>query len=267
MFIRDLSLQGNAKLTSTKGGIIYPIVFHRLQPQIGFQWASRVLAFIVLCTLAGSIAVMRIRITPAKKRALVDLGALHEAPFLFFTIGMFFGFMGLYIPFFYIQTYAIENDVHADTAFYLLSVINAGSILGRVIPNFLADRLGPINVITPGTLAASIIAFAWIGIKTTPGLFIFCVLYGFFSGSIVSIPPTVIVTISPHLGVVGTRMGMAFALSGLGTLVGTPIAGLLIREKGFVGAIVFCGASVMLAAWFFLCARIARKSWKIKVVV
>lgn len=65
----------------------------------------------MLGTLAVSLSVMRTRILPARKRALLDLPAFKEAPFVLFTLGMFFGFMGMYIPFFYVQSYAIEEKV------------------------------------------------------------------------------------------------------------------------------------------------------------
>ncbi len=65
----------------------------------------------MLATLAVSLSVMRTRILPARKRALWDLPAFKEVPFTLFTLGMFFGFMGLYIPFFYVQSYAMEKKV------------------------------------------------------------------------------------------------------------------------------------------------------------
>ena len=65
----------------------------------------------MLGTLAISLSVMRTRILPAQRRALWDLPAFKELPFVFFTLGMFFGFMGLYIPFFYVQSYAFQEKV------------------------------------------------------------------------------------------------------------------------------------------------------------
>lgn len=102
---------GIAAAGSSLGGVLYPIVFHKLQPRIGFGWATRVVAFIMLGTLALSLAVMRTRILPAQRRALWDFPAFKEPPFTLFTLGMFFGFMGLYIPFFYVQSYAIDEKV------------------------------------------------------------------------------------------------------------------------------------------------------------
>lgn len=47
--------------------------------------------------------------------------------------------MSVYIPFFYIQSYALDLGVSTSMAFYLLSIMNASSLLGRLLPNWLAD--------------------------------------------------------------------------------------------------------------------------------
>ena len=221
----------------------------------------------MLVTLSISLAVMKMRVVPAQKRKLWEPTAFKEKPYLFFTIGTFFAFMGLYTPFFYVQSYAIEyNIMNENTAFYMLSTMNAASIFGRIIPNFIADKAGPLNVVIPGTIAAGVLVFGWIGIKGTAGLVIFCILYGFFSGCFVSIPPTVVVTLCPHPSVIGTRMGMCFALGGLGLLMGTPVAGQLINQYGFTSGIAFSGVAVALGVVFMVSARIAKTGWAFKII-
>jgi hypothetical protein len=45
------------------------------------------------------------------------------------------GFIGLYGPIFYLASYAVSNNIMSeDLAFYLLPVLNAASIFGRIIP-------------------------------------------------------------------------------------------------------------------------------------
>ena len=241
-------------------------MFNRLVPRIGFGWATRVIAFIMLGTLTISLAVMRVRVRPAQKRTLWQLSALAEPPFALFTLGTFFGFCGLYIPFFYTQSYAInENIMSPDLAQYLFSILNAASIFGRILPNHLADRVGPLNVLIPATLIACILALSWLSIKYSAGLIIFVAAYGFVSGSFVSLPPTVLFTLCPDKSVLGTRMGMYFALGGLGILIGTPVAGLFIRETGYYAAIAFCGSMVGCGAFCFILARIAKVGFKFAV--
>ena len=106
------------------------------------------IAFVSLFTLFISIAVLRRRLPPpGKGRAIFDLAAWKYPPFVIFSIGLFLAFMGLYIPFFYIIVYAESLAVNEDLSFYLLSVLNAASVFGRIIPGLLADKLGSLEVL------------------------------------------------------------------------------------------------------------------------
>lgn len=46
----------------------------------------------------------------------------------------------VYVPFFYIQKYALRLDIEENMAFYLLSMMNATSLIGRIGPTWLADK-------------------------------------------------------------------------------------------------------------------------------
>jgi MFS family permease len=117
---------------SSLGGVIYPIVFHRLLPQIGFAWTTRVLGFIILATSIIPVVVSRPRVLPAKSRALLDLKAFLVPAYSLQVVGFFCGFMGLYMPFFYAQVYAIQRHItNENLAFYLLAVMNSTSVFGR----------------------------------------------------------------------------------------------------------------------------------------
>ncbi len=123
------------------GGVIYPIIFHRLQPQIGFAWTVRLMAFIMLATLSVPIVGMKMRLKPPVRRRLVELAAWKEPPYAIFGVAEFFGYMGVYIPFFYVQLYATEKAIVDESyAVYLLVLLNAGSIFGRVVSKNVASR-------------------------------------------------------------------------------------------------------------------------------
>lgn len=252
------------------GGVIYPIVFRKLQPIIGFPWATRIIAFMALFLLCISFAIMRTRTAPPPKaRALLDLSAFREAAFNIFSLALFLSFVGLYFPFFYASIYGSRITGLADeVSFYLLPVLNAGSIFGRIVPGLVADKVGSLNTIIPCAVIAAILAFAWLGITNAPGLWVFSVLYGFFSGAIVSLPPTIVALISPDLSLVGTRMGMSFTFAGMGLLIGNPIAGsiLNVQDGTFKPAIAFSAATLMAGAVALLVVRAwvvrSRKGWK-----
>lgn len=250
---------GIATSGSSIGGVIFPIVFARLQPRIGFAWATRIIAFLVLAMLAISVAVMRVRVLPKQKRRLLELSAFRETPFLMFSVAEFFGFMGLYIPFFYATTYAVDKTPMSDNlAFYMLPIMNAGSVFGRIIPNFLADKTGPLNMLIPCSIISALLAYCWIDIGDVAGYFVFSLLYGFFSGTFVSLPPTTVVSLTPSLQLVGTRMGMSFCFAGIGLLLGTPVAGAILTSHGWLGLQLFCAVSVTVAAACCVVARLSK---------
>ncbi|KAH7054504.1 major facilitator superfamily domain-containing protein [Macrophomina phaseolina] len=239
---------GLAAAGGSIGGIIFPIVFRLLIEEVGYGWATRVMAFIVLTTLSVSLLVLRPRALPTKKRALVDTRALQDFPFILFSFALFFMFIGLYVPFFYIPSFArdrLGNTISDNFSFYILSIMNASSVLGRIIPNLLADRFGSFSILIPSTLITSALAFAWIGIDSVASIVVFCVLYGFFSGAIVSLPGTAIVMFCPDLSTIGTRMGMSFGSAGFGLLIGSPIGGRLLQaEEDYSGLQAWSGATV-----------------------
>lgn len=258
---------GIATSGSSFGGIIYPIVFRQLYPKIGFGWATRVLGFICLSTVWFSVAVMRVRVLPAHKRHLTDLGAFKEPPYALFCFGMFFGFLGFYGVCYYIQPYAIQAGlVDENLGFYLLPVLNAASIAGRIVPNFLADFLGPLNVLTPATLITGTLALCWIGIHNKPGIIAFAALYGFFSGVFVSLPPPALVTLTPDLRKLGTRMGQSFAVASVALLIGAPIAGAILRATGnYLGFQLFCGVSIFAGGALMVAARFYKVGWRLAI--
>lgn len=238
---------------SSLGGVIYPIMAYKLIPKVGFPWTARIIGFIIFGGMILAWTLLKPRLPPRKNRQMIHWPSFKDVSYLLLAFGLLFGFMGLYIPFFYIQTYALRIGVEKNYAFYLLAVLNAGSVFGRIIPNFIADRVGPYNVITCCTGCCAILLFCWIRIKDTAGLTVFCVLYGFFSGTFVSIPPACISKITPDMSIIGARMGLSFFICGFGLLMGTPIAGAILKTQSetFWRAQLFAGVTMTMA--FVLC--------------
>jgi MFS family permease len=175
-----------------------------------------------------------------------------------FCVGQFFGLMAVYITLFYIHLYSLE---HADTdpkvASYLLSIINAASILGRLLPNFVADKVGPLNILIPLTAGAAVLTFGWIGIHDGAGLIVFCVLYGFVQGPFVSLPPIIVATLSPDLRSNGVRLGMMLAISGFGSLRGGPVAGaIMLRPNGWMWLQIWCAVLFVVSGLFSVTSKL-----------
>jgi MFS family permease len=250
---RALAL-GISSTGSPIAGIIFPVIFSRLEPVVGFGWATRVIAFILLATSAIPIAFMRTRLPPPRRRrSIVDPTAFRDAPFLLVVGSLFFDFLGLYVPFFYIQLFTEKKGLAGpDFSPYLVTLLNVGSIFGRVLPNALADAAGNLNVLLACSLVSAVLALAWLAIGNLAGLVAFALLYGLFSGGIVSVTPSVIMSLTPDLGRVGARLGTTFLATGLAVLVGTPIGGAILGsadgEPRWGAMIGYAGATLMVSS-------------------
>lgn len=142
---------GLAASGSSMGGIIYPIMFYKLVDKVGFGWSTRILGFTALATLLIPIFVMKMRVQPPKARSIIDWSAFTDWPFMIFIFGSVIGFIGLYVGLFYTSYYGQATGVTNDSlSFYLVPILNAGSVLGRTLPNWVSDKVGPLNVIAPG---------------------------------------------------------------------------------------------------------------------
>ncbi|KAF1978444.1 MFS general substrate transporter [Bimuria novae-zelandiae CBS 107.79] len=258
---------GLAASGSSLGGVVYPIVFHKLLPQIGFAWTTRVIGFIILVTMLIPNLLMKVRVLPAKSRSLFDLSAFKMPAYSLMVLGFFIGFMGLYMPFFYAQLYAINDHItNPDLGFYLLAIMNSTSVFGRIIPNFLADKLGPYNVVIPCTVLSGVLCFCFISAQSAAGIILLMAFYGFFSGTFVSLPPTIVVHLSlTERGKIGTRMGQSFGVIAVGLLIGTPIGGAILDESGFWAVWVYGGVMLLASAAILWVARVCHKGWDLSV--
>jgi MFS family permease len=197
---------------------------------------------------------------------MIDVTAFRSAPFVLFCIGGFLAFQGLFIPFFYMQYYAITKHITSeDLAFYLLSILNAASVFGRIVPNIIADKLGPLNVVLPCAFLTGILVFCLIPVHNVGGMVVFALVFGFFSGSFVSLPPTIIVHLTPDRRFIGTRLGMYFSLVAVGTLIGTPIGGAILKASGFTALWIYGGTLVTAGGFFIFATRVAHKGWKPRI--
>jgi predicted MFS family arabinose efflux permease len=208
---------------------------------------------------------MKVRVLPAKRRSLLDLRAFLIPAYALQVFGFFIGFMGLYMPFFYAQVYALRNSItNPDLAFYLLAIMNSTSIFGRIIPNFFADKFGPFNVVIPCTIISGMLCFCFIETTSSVGLIVLMGFYGFFSGTYVSIPPTIIVQLSLDAREkIGTRLGQSFACVAIGLLVGTPIGGAILDKSGFKAVWAFGGSLLIGSGVILIFARGMHKGWGI----
>lgn len=267
---RRSTAMGIAATGSGIGGIIYPIVLRRLIDQIGLPWAIRVMAFIMLATLVIPIAIMRPRLPPRKAGPLINVEALKDPAFAIWLLSVFFTFIGLYFPFYYIDKFALEIGIDTNLAFYMLVIMNASSIIGRIAPAIMADKVGNINIIIPAIMFSGVFIFAWIAVKSQSALIGTAFFIGLFNGSIQAVVPGTVAFLCTDLSKLGTNIGMTLFAAGLGMLIGTPVSGAILDKQttadgaNFTGALAFSGAMAVFGSLLLCVGRVVKVGFTLK---
>ena len=81
-----------------------------------------------------------------------------------------------------VQSRAQAMGAPANVTQYLVSMINAASFFGRILPGLAADHLGGLNCWTFVAFSSGIVLLAgWTTVKSAGGLVGITILYGFVS--------------------------------------------------------------------------------------
>lgn len=244
---RGLAL-GMTAIGSSMGGTIFPIASRNLINVVGFPWTMRILGFIMLAALSVPNLTLRRRLAPKKvSGGLVNPKAFKYAPFTIYCLSNIVAFLGLYTVLTYIDVSATKAGVSEDFSFYLVSIANASSSIGRLGAGILTDRFGPVNIMAPMMVICAIMTYAWPFASSQGSLIAIAILYGVPSGAYVSgflIPLYEMGDISD----VGRRTGMAMSFAACGALAGPPISGAIFGATGGYHAVGYYAGSMILGA-------------------
>ena len=264
--------------------------------EVGFNHSTRYVATVT--TVTAIIAILTARPNPEHRirkperwadfRVFIDMHAFQHAPFAWLTAAICFLFFGFYAVFFNLEEWAaatglgykdripgssmddvdFDNSVHNDAVrtFYLLSIMNATSTVGRLSSAYLCDHFGALNVHAIVTFVASLLIFLlWTLADNVRSAIAFVVLFGVFSGAVIGLPPaSVAYILGPHPAAqarLGQWTGMMYSTSAIFALTGPVTAGHLITEfhQNYVTVQCWSGACLLLSA---LCMTMAIYSKK-----
>jgi MFS family permease len=95
------------------------------------------------------------------------------------------------------------------------------------------------------------------------------ILYGAFSGSLVSIMPTAIATMTADMTRFGARTGIVFAAIAVGSLIGTPVTGALVESQhgGYDGARIWSGVCLIAGSLLIFISRMVKARWALIIKV
>ncbi|KAI8958335.1 monocarboxylate permease-like protein, mch4 [Daldinia sp. FL1419] len=175
-----------------------------LLSRIGFGWTARIMGFTFFATTIIPLLVLRRRTITTKAQSLIDL----KAPPL--------SYVAFFSPIFYLQSYALLHGTEGQgVELYLVAILNAASVLGRITPSFIANNIGPIHTLFLSAALTCITIFAWINTNSGGENITFAVFYGFFTGGMVALPA---VTTGDYIGI---QLFAGFVFMGTAILVTT----------------------------------------------
>jgi MFS family permease len=147
-----------------------------------------------------------------------------------------------------------------------IAVNNVSNAIGKIVVGMLADKLGRINMLLATTAASAVVSYAfWLpstvvhSLAAGKGLFVtYAIFNGALTGPYVSLFPTFIVELfGPHH--FASINGVLYMSRGVGTLLGTPTAGALLRGSHSTDPGAYFHMSVMVAV--LLTAASAATLW------
>jgi predicted MFS family arabinose efflux permease len=249
---------------SSIGGVLFPIALRNaFYGRLGFGWGVRVIGFVILVLLTIACALIKERLSH-RKGQMFQPRAFRQPSYTWLVGGVFLTMWGFFTPYFYLSQYALE-EVHLSVslAFYLLSILNGASFLGRILPGIVADKLGRLNMLIAINLITGAIAFCLPHIHSHAGLFVWTAFFGFFSGAIISLSPAAFAEFTPSPQLIGTYSGQAMAVISIAALTGSPVAGAILDNHGWGSLSMFMGI-VMIAGG--ACAAVGRLAHQPKLL-
>ncbi|PFH47140.1 hypothetical protein AMATHDRAFT_68353 [Amanita thiersii Skay4041] len=255
---------GISSIGGALGGAIHPIMLNTLfHGRVGFHNGVRISAGFLLGLMIISIALTKPR-PPQMKTYKSSLWKdfcrfLCEPAYVLTTLGTFFTMISYYFPIFFLQLFAITQGIDPKLAFYTLTILNGASILGRIVPALVVNRYGVFNTMTLCLTGCTLLIFCDLGVKNATGIVLFAIAYGFFTGAFSGLLGPMVAALAKNDAEIGARMGICFTFSGIGGLLGNPIAGAFLSSSFewwkpivFAGMASAAGAALTLAARFLL---------------
>ncbi|PLB48493.1 MFS general substrate transporter [Aspergillus steynii IBT 23096] len=250
------------------GGVSFPLIVLFVAPQIGFAWSIRVIALITAILCAVSCLTIKTRLPPKKTDSFFDLKALRDIKYSSTSAAIFLVELAAAVPSTYIASYALHAGIDEKLSYAMVVFLNAGAIFGRFLPGFIADKWGRFNVMVVTCVMCAVFTLTlWLCANGLAMIISYAVLFGFWSGAAISIPPVCVSQIC-EIQDYGKRTGTTWAIVSIGSLIGLPIAGAIIESYNgeYTGLIIYAGMLYVASGVAFLISRGICAGWSVKTI-
>ncbi|KAJ1721161.1 hypothetical protein LPJ53_004280 [Coemansia erecta] len=253
------------------GGLWMSLATRALIAHAGWQWSLRANGIIIVCVGLAVSPLMRMRTRLAGgRRGLADARVVGSMRFALLFLASVFVAGGYFAPYEFLPPFAVgQVGVSKTWGANVSSVLNGSGTLSRLVAGPLADAIGPMWALV-GCLVASLVAvFAlWLPLASLKMTLVTAAVLGFTGGSLISMTPLITAEL---FGVerLLSILGVLYFASTVGTMVCSPVGGLLLDRYGAGGAdytsvIVYIGvfyaaaAVLVVALWVYSVRRSGR---------
>ncbi|ORY09748.1 major facilitator superfamily domain-containing protein [Clohesyomyces aquaticus] len=274
-------------------GVVYPTMTRYLIDAMGFVNAVRCVAGLV--TITSIFSLVFSTPNPAhnhpkpqsyrKLKTWIDTEAFRNKAFCWFMAAVAFLFLGFYPVFFNLEEWAsvsgygtrdgataqIKNVSSTNKplqTFWLLTIMNGASTVGRVTMAAFSDKTGSLNMHICAQLISSILILVlWSLAGSTTAAIAFCIFFGMTSGAVIGLPPASVANIlgctyntldTKHIGhsKLGQWTGMMYSAAAIPSLVGPVVTGHLVTQYStYITVQCWAGASLFISALCMIFAR------------
>ncbi|KAJ7718869.1 MFS general substrate transporter [Mycena maculata] len=247
---------------SSFGAVIHPIMLNNtLHSSLGFGNSVCISAALISGLLITACLLMRPRLPPAHHdpefwKSIRRFS--HDRTYILATIGMSTFSVAFYFPLFFLQLDAATHGISRTFSFYSLVIMNASSFVGRLTPGFFTHCLGIANMVAAAAGCGAVLILGMIGLSSIVSVVMLAILYGFCAGVFITLMPPLVAFLTEDLTELGLRMGVSFAIEGIGGLIGPPINGaLLTSEFIWWRPALFSGLMGLVGFGFFFATTLA----------
>lgn len=246
---------GVLAMGSSIGGTVLPIATQQLFGKVGFKWSVRAVAFIITFAVIVANLLLRPRLPPSNaKGSLFNWKAFKNPAFTCCVLAYNVTLLGLYVPLIYLDLSGQAAGYSPNFTFYLISIANLASLIGRLSSGVLADKFGALNTLIPFTLIGAVVSFAWpFSTSSIASMVVVSVIYGCATGAFVSLIPSAPARLG-GMSDAGSRIGMAITCMAFGAAGGPPLAGVIRTKSGgfddvglYSGGVILAGCALLAA--------------------
>ncbi|XP_063623899.1 uncharacterized protein LOC134795899 [Cydia splendana] len=205
--------------------------------------------------------------TTAVRRVLatmMDPNLLKLSTFRYFCAAGFLIYLGFLVPVAYIQVRNLQAGVDPRHCSLFVSAIGGFNGLGRLGYGLLAIKFCPIKLSVVGLCTGGAITMLSHVSFNMYFQYIYCSLFGFSVACVISCRALMLVKLY-GLEKLTNATGMLLLFQGIGSLISTPLAGVLSEHFGYTVAFIVSGASLFLGG--LMLARMYLVFMKEKVLV